>query len=724
MKHNLTEYDKGDINDFNPDKYEDEKDENLCPSQIQYLLKYNSYYKIDELVADLLKYKKDEINFIKHNKEIPHYIFRSSIYHQLESLLCQIGEIEDKMKRKEHIDSLYKWYKNKFNFYFSLSRINKRTYLDKDEQKAYEDKLLEIKRIKEEEENNAKRYDEFEHRSIIQYKKIHNYIKDFKHKELLSEFQKNNPDNDGENKTIENNKTEGNIPNYFKVNKNSFKIEDFNFRELKKNYNIYMNKKDKFYSKKVDKKITEKNEVDSEIPKYEIKSSYSIERPPYNEAMVKIENNINAMKNKGIIEKNNESEIAKAIDDFGKKRALFQSDLNKKYELKNIIKDYKSNNKSSIKILPKDIKLKKIDKKTINDINNDKNNLIKTETNISNYNNQVISHDKNEQRKSETIDSTKEELKEEIKEEKKKEKENIVIENSNYEIKKPKRRLCKIYLNKVKNMGNNTENDENENNKNSLNDILNYNNKNNKDNFFLTSTYDAKKKDANNTSLEKNKTEEESSLIINREDSENKEKVLNVHFRFPKLKSSMALLSSKIDKPDTFMRQIALNPLFRAKNQNINLCSIDNRISLRRNRLNPLSNKRSISSNVLDYDYDINENNDMNINTDIDNSNLNNSNSIHEFTKKSVIDSKEHNFLNIKKGFDIFKKKEFDELEKVLKERNRWKTINKSAMYQAFIDPKISSFAPIQYLPLGKGSCLLKSLEPEKKSKKKSKKKK
>ena len=78
----------------------------------------------------------------------------------------------------------------------------------------------------------------------------------------------------------------------------------------------------------------------------------------------------------------------------------------------------------------------------------------------------------------------------------------------------------------------------------------------------------------------------------------------------------------------------------------------------------------------------------------------------HNFIKKNF-SFKNNNFLNIKKNFSTFKKEAFLKLKTFINEKEHYDTLNKTALYVAFIDPKINMIYPNYYLPRNNGYNLL-----------------
>ena len=171
--------------EINKSYYDYEKIE--LSSQINSLMKNDYNNKIEELVTSLTKYKSDVQKMIKFDIKIPHYKFKKTIFKQIELLLTQIGDLDNKELREQQINSLYKWYKNKMNFYYALSSINKLTYNKKDEKiHDFKNNSLNNKKTNESSENGLN------HRTIMTYKKINYYLNEFRRRHIKVKKTLNN----------------------------------------------------------------------------------------------------------------------------------------------------------------------------------------------------------------------------------------------------------------------------------------------------------------------------------------------------------------------------------------------------------------------------------------------------------------------------------------------------------------------------------------------------
>ncbi len=576
----------------------------LFATQIYCLRKNNTDEKVEELISCVEKYKKDIQDKIKHGKVTPNYKFRKIFCKNIELNLIQIGEIKSKEKRDEYINKLYQWYKNKLLFYSTLSHMNKRTYVKKDE--YYDYTKYNLKNNKQDntiDENDSE--NELKHRTKITYKKVHYYIEEFRKHQINYKKYKNKG-----NKSVE-------MRPMFKNNK----IKNFTY----KNNNL-----NKFYTKKIDKKISEPGIFDTSIPKYETKSSYSIERPDFNSIILKIEKKINISKNKHIMEKRNQEEIKKYVNDFGKNRAMFKSDLNKNLEIKNIIKEFKTFQKYEKNKFLKSKNNSMIEEKNENNIsqNENRDNNIDKENNTSNQNNI--------------------------------------------------RKISKININNIKNMNNNS--------------------------LLITSLYTIGKKKEENENTIRNKlllTNKEDNVQTNndnesKEGENKKEKTINIYCEFPKLKSNR-LLSFKKYEDDAVIKNMAIDPIYRTKRYISKLCSLDNnlkKVECKESNYSLSNTKYMSCSNILNNHekYEINN--------------------IHNYNKNHLSVSNDNNYLKIKNSFNFFKKEKYSKLRAYINEKEHTDTLNKTALYRAFIDPKFDIIYPNYYLPKNNGYNLLSRQKP------------
>ena len=605
---------------FSFDKGYGENIKYLYPTQIDSLVKKNGDPKLNDLVSIFVKFKKDEQQMIINNISIPHYNFKKTLFKQVELLLCQINEIDNQLERKKSIEKLYKWYKNKTKFYYTLNRMNEKSYFEPYEKydiNVMKNLSKDEKKDEEEENKNNKKIDENKDKNNSN---IHRPI-------LLRPIK------------------------LIKIIENDIKPSKFYFRN-------------KFGKNKSELNL---------LNKYEKNKSTEFERLKKNISTTNIDFNLNELKNKFISEKSHQNEIKSIIEDFGKSRAIYKSNLNKKFEIKKIVKEYKKKNLKNEKV----IKMPNNNESNIN-TNINLSNIISHNNNNNNNNSNIIDNNNN------NIESNIGNINEVKKQDDKldnnsleyiineKEMNNLENEKEKNESETFKRKLNKIITNKIKNMSSDNLIISSLNKSSNGNDIYEYkkrfieNNNRTKSALFLTSTEIYNDKELSKEGLE--------------------EKTINIYCQFPKIKSSNALILEKSKETDTIMKNICLDPIYKAKHQNSFVCSIND------------EKKNNIDS----------DNSYMNINNDSNNRyNILNVNNISEFKKKTLSQSIDKNYLNLKKGFDFLKKKEYLKLKNLIKSKQNYEYVNKSALFTAFTNPKNNTIYPNYFLPRNNGNNLL-----------------
>jgi hypothetical protein len=260
---------------------------------------------LNDLVNNLIKFRREEQQMIKNNTTMPLYNFKKILFKQIELILCQIAESDNKLERMEGIEKLYKWYKNKTNFFYTLLRMNKKSYYE-----AYE------------------KYDEKTMKEIAKNK---NKIK----------IEDDEDKEDKEDKKLENNNNEGNKGIINEIH------EPIVLRKNKLSALLYNKSSNpaKFYYKKTERKSLKPEDENIDNKKEEKdEENKSTERKRKNATSININDRIIELKNKFLAEKSSQSEMKNILEEFGKNRANFKSNLNKKFEIKKIIKQYKIKN--------------------------------------------------------------------------------------------------------------------------------------------------------------------------------------------------------------------------------------------------------------------------------------------------------------------------------------------------------------------------------------------
>ena len=593
----------------------------LYPTQLDSLVKKNKDQKLNDIVTNFIKFKKEEQQMIVNNISIPHYDFKKTLFKQVELLLFQINEVDNQSERKKYIEKLYKWYKNKTRFYFTLNRMNEKSYFEPYEK--YD--INAMKNILKENEKKDEEEDKIDQKKDENKDKNNTNI----HRPILLRCIK-----------------------LIKIIENDIKPSKFYFRN-------------KFGKNKSELNL---------LSKYEKNKSTEFERLKKNISTTSIDFNLNELKNKFISEKSHQNEIKSIIEDFGKSRAIYKSNLNKRFEIKKIIKEYRNKNiKNELvtKILnnnESNINKSNITNNNSNIINNRNNKNNNIENNIGNINEVKKQEDNLDNNSLEYIINEKE-------------MNNLENEKEKKETETYKRRLNKIITNRIRNMS-------------SDNLIISYLNKSNNGN----DRYD----NENKKRYIENRNRTKSALFLTSTEIYNdkeitkeglEEKTINIYCQFPKIKSSNALISEKSKEYDTIMRNIYLDPIYRAKHHNSFICSLNN------------DRKKNFDGDNSYRNINDNDNNENNGNKDKDN--ILNFNNICEFTKKTLSKSIDRNYLRMKKGFDFLKKKEYLKLRNLMRAKRNYENINNSALFTAFTNPKSNVIYPNYFLPLNNGNNLL-----------------
>ena len=357
--------------------------------------------KLEEMLSDLEifrdEYKeKIEKNIIDIKQDNSTNSTKLLIYNALEKNLIEISYIANKEIRKNRINSLYLWYKQRNKISDDLKKINVKSYKEKNE--INDEDLM---KIKEEEAKNQQIEGDnsMNNNKKIFFKKINNRNEDLINKKMLEEYQRKILSKSINEKKIKS-RTRNNIQKDNNSDKKSEKnilsttistpTQDFwagdysTFYSFKNgtNYSSLRKTQDKNMFNNTD--LAKGGEVENNFfPKFnksgiyfpplnrETKFSYSYNRPPYDFNTMLIENGIKENKLKLISEKRSQEEIKEHLDKFGVKCAKYREEMNNKYELKSVINMYVNSNDFKSPLLEK-YKIKSVhkNKSVSNDIHN------------------------------------------------------------------------------------------------------------------------------------------------------------------------------------------------------------------------------------------------------------------------------------------------------------------------------------------------------------------
>ena len=273
----------------------------------------------------LIKFKEDLEKKIIDKKPIEHESFKTNLYRNLEKTILSEIYIEDPDERKEKIHKTYIWFFDHLKKWNSLDKIKYRTDKNADEKYKPEEVASDDIIIKD---------DEYE---LKEFKLHRTDIPDLEPpKERLKEYT---------TKKIE-------LPKKFRKDKTTmenlrFNVARFHGRVGSANNMIQM-KPDKFYSKTGNLWFNPTSiPVDEEYypidVRKEVKSSYSLNRPPYQFALLNVEKKIMDEKNKVLKEKRNKEEMKIFMEEAAIAKAKYKGKREFKFNIDNIVKEYEKN---------------------------------------------------------------------------------------------------------------------------------------------------------------------------------------------------------------------------------------------------------------------------------------------------------------------------------------------------------------------------------------------
>ena len=320
--------------------------------------------EFDIMKDDLIKYinlQENDKNVLESAKD--EWLFKNLLYKELEKNLIEVMYVKKKEYRKERIIRVYNWYQNRLKTFKDLRFINKKSYNDLDavmDEDYFKEKLDLIKHEQEHQIEDDKLREEMSHRnaefdrSLIEefkrnhvydnifykrmYKKMENKKKTPKlKKKLKPELEK--PDRPVGTHTMYYTFKEGTRPvSIAKVDLNDKKILEIPAGgERERTFHVKLGEK-KYEQVQIDK---------------EIKSSFSYYRPKMDFNILNAEKKIAENKNKFLAQKRSEEELNKNLRDFGRMRAQYKSNQEKKFELQNLVKIYTNRKKLDTPLLSK-----------------------------------------------------------------------------------------------------------------------------------------------------------------------------------------------------------------------------------------------------------------------------------------------------------------------------------------------------------------------------------
>ena len=322
--------------------------------------------KLDELISDLKHYK--ELNKIAKIKSG----FKHSLFENLEKNLIELSFLTNEQLRRDRMNKLYIWYKNKSETFEDLKKIQGKSYKEPDEI----DDLDVLIQKEEEKKANTKEEDiiAIQNKTLEDFYKHRNkemlfkdMLDDYKRKRITNPYAVNPTESkDKELPTTENEKkmyktlsmtsfknmsNTGEISTFYstKNGQNPFTLK----KELMKTQSMF-HRPEGGISKKTFYSTYGKDNKNFFPPlNRESKYSYSFNRPAYNYYSVYAENKIIQNKMKNLAEKRGGEEIDEKVEIYGHYKAKYKENEINKYELRDIVNMYANMNEFNSSLLEK-----------------------------------------------------------------------------------------------------------------------------------------------------------------------------------------------------------------------------------------------------------------------------------------------------------------------------------------------------------------------------------
>lgn len=287
--------------------------------QIDYILNKENNKELIILRERLTAYKKELEDFVKNGKPIEHEQFKRFLHNNLERLLFYIIYIPNKEIRDDKLRSLFRWYFEKLENFQSLDKISFRT--DKNVDEVYRKEEIPSDDILIQDDQYEQEQFKMHRTEIHGLEPPKDRLREFK-------FKKVNP------------------PKKFKKDDKvladlRFNLDRFHGRVGSANSSISV--KTTFYATKPGQKWFSNSgvPVDEEMKaidtKKEVKGSYSYVRPDYEFSKLVVEKEIIRAKNKEMKEKRNQEEMKIYLDEFGKSKAKYKEEKERKFDHVNIV---------------------------------------------------------------------------------------------------------------------------------------------------------------------------------------------------------------------------------------------------------------------------------------------------------------------------------------------------------------------------------------------------
>lgn len=296
--------------------------------------------KVEEMIFNWAKFNLDirerKMKDLKYH--FPNEKLKKEIYTTVEKLLIECSLLNNKQDREKEILKTYQWYKAEIKKYYDLAIMKEFTAPQNNEIKN-EDSEEEADEIDKEKDTKK-----LEHSKRTEFKNQIN-LKKFHVKKIIKVKSISNLNRV---KKIEksDNKSESDLSksvNKVKLVTNASNMEDeddkSNDNNIQPSWEFFTSKHDAVC--KHCRKGKKKNNEKLQNPKREVKETYSVKRPKVEKQLMKYEKLILQEKNKRLAEARNEKEIQDNIKNFGQQKASYKSNVDKKYNMIEVVKIYK-----------------------------------------------------------------------------------------------------------------------------------------------------------------------------------------------------------------------------------------------------------------------------------------------------------------------------------------------------------------------------------------------
>lgn len=259
---------------------------------------------------------------------IKHKDFKQTLFKSLEDILFQISAIETPERRDARLLELHHWFNKKYSYFITMANITDITSPNSMQKYTEHELGLFKEDMGKEEENYA------DHHSIL-----HEFEKP---KEILKKYivkQVNNINLKVSSNVINDDTNANAKTKYAQVSEKlrmSGTFGNRTFRSVDMRSTLNSTARSKRFLPAMDSKLN--TLID---PLHETKFSYSFYRPQYSFLQLGIESSIIKAKNKALADKRAQDDLNAAVNDFGFAKASMNKTQLHKFDLKNLILEYK-----------------------------------------------------------------------------------------------------------------------------------------------------------------------------------------------------------------------------------------------------------------------------------------------------------------------------------------------------------------------------------------------